>query len=121
MSKIGNRIRNLREKNGLSQEELALRVGYTSKSTIAKIETGVNDIPQNKIVLFAESLNTSPAALMGWVDEEVSAKNDVLANIVLKLRKDDELLDMVAQLSELSQERRQALKPVLDAYVKAGK
>ena len=121
MSKIGNRIRNLREKNGLSQEELALRVGYTSKSTIAKIETGVNDIPQNKIVRFAECLNTSPAALMGWVDEEVSAKNDVLANIVLQLRKDDELLDMVAQLSELSKDRRQALKPVLDAYVKAGK
>ena len=65
MSDIGNRIRNLREKNGLSQEELALRVGYTSKSTIAKIETGVNDIPQNKIVRFAECLNTSPAALMG--------------------------------------------------------
>ena len=121
MSELGNRIRRLREKNGLSQEELAHRLGYTSKSTITKIEKGVNDIPQNKIVRFAECLNTTPAALMGWVDEDMSAKNDVLANIVLQLRKNDELLAMVTKLSKLSNERLQALKPVLDAYVEAGK
>ena len=121
MTKIGENIRKMREKRGLTQEELAARMGYKSKSTINKIERGVNDIPQSKIIKFAECLNTSSSVLMGWVEEDESAKNDVLANIVLELRKDEELLDMVVQLSELSKDRRQALKPVLDAYVKAGK
>ncbi len=116
MAKIGENIRRLREERGLTQEELATRMGYKSKSTINKIELGVNDIPQNKIAKFAECLNTTPAVLMGWVDQQTGKKNDVLANIVLQLRKDEELLEMVEKLSKLSSENRQALKPVLNAF-----
>lgn len=121
MAEIGKNIRKLREKNGLSQEELANRMGYKSKTTINKIEMGVNDIPQNKIERFAQALNTTPAVLLGWVEEEVSEESGVLADLYYKLRNDVELLEMVEQLSELSKERRQAFKPVFDAYVKAGK
>ena len=116
MAKIGENIRKLREKRGLSQEELATRMGYKSKSTINKIEQGVNDIPQNKIEKFAEVLDTSPAVLMGWIDEGTNKKNDVLANIVLQLRKDEDLLGMVVKLSKLNNESREALKPVLNAF-----
>ena len=116
MSKIGENIRKKREELGLSQEELATRMGYKSKSTINKIELGINDIPQSKIEKFAEVLGTTPTVLMGWVDEETGKKNDVLANIVLQLRKDEELLVMVEKLSKLSPENRQALKPVLNAF-----
>jgi transcriptional regulator with XRE-family HTH domain len=56
---------------GLTQEELANRMGYKSKSTINKIELGINDIPQSKIKQFAEVFDTTPAHLMGWdVDEK---------------------------------------------------
>ena len=116
MAKIGENIRRKREELGLSQEELATRMGYKSKSTINKIELGINDIPQNKITKFAEVLGTTPAVLMGWVDEQTGKKNDVLANIVLQLRKDAELLEMVEKLSRLNHENRQALKPVLNAF-----
>ena len=116
MAKIGENIRRKREELGLSQEELATRMGYKSKSTINKIELGINDIPQNKIAKFAEVLGTTPAVLMGWVDEQTEKKNDVLANIVLQLRKDAELLEMVEKLSRLNHENRQALKPVLNAF-----
>ena len=121
MSDIGKRIRTLREKYGMTQEELAHRVGYTSKTTINKIEMGVNDIQQNKIVRFAQALHTTPGALMGWVEEEVREENGALADLFLQLQRDNELLEMVVQLSELSKERRQAFKPVFDAYVKVGK
>ena len=121
MSEIGKNIRYWREKNGLTQEELARRMGYASKTTINKIEMGVNDIPQNKIVRFAECLNTTPAVLMGWVDENVSERNDALANIVLQLRKDEDLLDLVVMISKLSVERRQELKPVIDAFLRSGR
>lgn len=58
-------IRKLRKEMGLTQEELAVRIGYTDRSTIAKIEAGKVDLPQTKIALFAKVLGVSPAALMG--------------------------------------------------------
>lgn len=69
MTVIGRKIAERRKELGLTQEELALRMGYKSKSTINKIELGKNDIPQSKIVRFAEVLETTPAYLMGWLDD----------------------------------------------------
>jgi transcriptional regulator with XRE-family HTH domain len=68
MSTIGENIQQIRKALGWTQEDLAKRMGYKSKSTINKIELGINDIPQNKIVKFAEVLGTTPANLMGWDD-----------------------------------------------------
>lgn len=62
-------IRKLRKEHRLTQEELAVRVGYTDRSAIAKIEAGKVDLPQTKIALFAKALGVSPAALMG-IDEK---------------------------------------------------
>ena len=70
MSTVGDNILYMRKRLGMTQEELATRMGYKSKSTINKIEMGINDIPQSKIVKFAEVLGTTPAHLMGWNDEE---------------------------------------------------
>lgn len=69
MSTVGDNILTMRKQLGLTQEELAIKMGYKSKSTINKIELGINDIPQSKIVKFAEVLGTTPAYLMGWEDE----------------------------------------------------
>ena len=63
---LGQNIRLYRERLGLSQEELAKRLGYKDRSTIAKIENNINDITQSKITAIAEVLQTTPAALMGW-------------------------------------------------------
>lgn len=73
MSDIYKRIRARREELGLSQEELASRMGYKSKSSINKIEMGINDIPQSKVLAFARALDTTTAYLMGCDDEEDSA------------------------------------------------
>ena len=67
---IYERIRDLREKRGLSQQELADALGYTSRSSIAKIEKGVVDLPQTKILAFAKVLGVTPAFLMGWENAE---------------------------------------------------
>ena len=64
-----DRIRTRREQLNMSQEELAKKLGYKSRSTIAKIESGENDITQSKIVAFAKALGVKPGYLMGW--EEV--------------------------------------------------
>ena len=69
MSTVGENILILRKRLGWTQEELAIKMGYKSKSTINKIELGINDIPQSKIAKFAEVLGTTPGYLMGWVEE----------------------------------------------------
>lgn len=77
MSNLGQRIADLRKRQGMTQEELAHRIGYKSKSAINKIELGGRDLPQKKIADIARALGVSPAVLMGWVDdpepEEVGA------------------------------------------------
>ena len=71
MSTVGENILIMRKRLGWTQEELAKRMGYKSKSTINKIELGINDIPQSKIVKFADVLDTTPAQLMGWSENEI--------------------------------------------------
>ncbi len=66
MADIGKRIREKRESIGMTQEELAAKLGYKNKSSIAKIEIGANDIVQSKVVEFAKALDTTVAYLMGW-------------------------------------------------------
>ena len=65
MSELSRRILQRRLELGLSQEELAQRMGYRSKSSITKLEKGVNDIPQAKLEELAAALETTPAWLMG--------------------------------------------------------
>lgn len=64
-----DRIKDLRKKRKISQEELAKMTGYTDRSSIAKIEKGKVDLSETKIQLFATALNTTPAYLMGWEEE----------------------------------------------------
>jgi transcriptional regulator with XRE-family HTH domain len=63
-------IKSRREQLGMTQEELARKLGYKSRSSINKIENGENDILQSKIALFAKALNTTTAYLMGWDDAD---------------------------------------------------
>ncbi len=101
MSTVGNNIMNRRKALGMTQEELAKRMGYKSKSTINKIELGVNDIPQSKILMFAEVLLTTPAQLMGWENEEEN-KNTYDKRTLTE--GEEMLLDLFNQVPEESQQ-----------------
>ena len=65
MLELHENIRARRIALNMTQQELAKKLGYKSTSTIAKIESGENDIPQAKIAAFAAALDTTPAELMG--------------------------------------------------------
>ena len=66
---ISDKLRRLRKERKLTLEQLADAVG-TSRQTIHRYENGtISNIPPEKIVLLADALNTTPAALMGWQDE----------------------------------------------------
>ena len=65
---VGEKIRQRRIELNMSQEELAKKAGYKSRSSINKIELGINDVTQSKVVAFAKALQTTTAYLMGWED-----------------------------------------------------
>lgn len=67
---VADRIRITREEKGLTQEQLALRMGYTGKSSVSKIEISGNDITLKKVSRVAEALGVTPSYLMGWEGDE---------------------------------------------------
>ena len=66
MKSVGDRIREKRESLGMSQEELAKKLGYKSRSSINKIETDERNLTQSKIKSIADALLTTPSYIMGW-------------------------------------------------------
>ena len=66
---IFDRIKNRRKELNMSQEELAIKTGYKTKSAISRIENGNRDISQSQIKIFAKALNTTPEYLMGLKTE----------------------------------------------------
>lgn len=61
---IGDNIRRFRKQKEWSQEQLARKMGYKSKSTINKIERNINDVNQKTISKFAKVFNCDPTDLM---------------------------------------------------------
>ena len=82
--KLYDNIKKLRLKHNLSQSELANLVGYSNRTTIAKIEAGKIDIPQSKIASFAKALQVDPVELMGLSPAndlcEISSKQNIDLN-----------------------------------------
>jgi transcriptional regulator with XRE-family HTH domain len=106
---IGKNILAARRELGLTQEELARRVGYKSKSTINKIETGVRDLPQKKIAAFADALGVTPGHLMGWDKapaEELQGMGALAAEVIM----DPDAMEMARQYMAMDESDRQAVR-----------
>ena len=71
---IGDKIKIAREQKKMSQDELARKLGYKSRSTIAKIESGENELTQSKIKKFAAALEVSISWLMDFDIPNISSK-----------------------------------------------
>ena len=108
----GEKIKQRRMELGWSMRDLAKRMGYANQSAISRIEKGEIDIPQSKVVKFAEVMGTSIAFLMDW--EEVRKKNDTLSDIVIRLQTDDVFLSAVESLYKLDQKKLSSILNLLD-------
>ena len=108
---IGEKIKQRRLELGWSQRDLASKMGYNNNSTITRIEAGTVDIPQSRVVQFANVLGVSIAYLMDW--EEVQKNNDTITDVIVKMRSDDEFLSVVSSLMTLDQEQMAAVKQLL--------
>ena len=61
---IYERIRDRRIELNLTQEELAKKVGYVSRSAVNKIEKGLRDMNQTQLIKFAEALKVPAEYLL---------------------------------------------------------
>lgn len=64
---LADKVKQRRIELGLSQEELAQRMGYSSRSSINKIENG-RAVSQKIIAKLADALEVTVPYLMGWED-----------------------------------------------------
>lgn len=81
MATLNQNIKKRRVELNMTQEELATKTGYKSKSAISKIELGERDLSQSQISVFAKALKTTPSYLMGWQDESGRAILDKIPGI----------------------------------------
>ena len=66
---MAQKIKDLRLSQNLTLEQVANEVGV-GKSTVRKWETGmIANMRRDKIASLAKALHTTPAYLMGWIDE----------------------------------------------------
>ena len=107
---FGLRVKFYREKAKMTQQELADKLGYSNKSSIAKIEAGAAKVHSFKIVKFAEALGCRPEDL---ADEEAfpviieyrninsNAKSDDLAKSLSENEKFAALQSILSNLSKM--------------------
>ena len=74
-NEFGERVRLRREQLGITQEELASKLGYKHKTSVSKIENGVSSVPSTKVVELAKVLDVSVQYLMG--KEKIDAKKSL--------------------------------------------
>lgn len=69
---IGKNIKKYREISNMSQDELAKKLGYKTRSSIALIEAGRRDLPYKKMQTAASALNTTVPKILGLSDADPS-------------------------------------------------
>ena len=113
---IGERIKFRREQLGLTQEEVAKKCGYKSRSSVNKIELS-RSLPLSKVELMANALETTPAELMGWEDIQ-ETEYDIEKATIIKNNKNEE---EARKLYELYQQANPSIKAAIETLLKGNK
>ena len=116
MAIVGERIKTRRKALHLSQRDLAEIMGYSNHSTITRIEAGKVDLPQSRIMQFAEALGVTPAHLMG-----LDAEPEDLGAIAAQVLADPGLLRLVQNYLAMPESDQYALKLMAESLAAKNK
>ncbi len=109
---IGNRIKDRRKHLRMSVDELAKKLGK-DRSTIYRYEKGdIENLPLDILEPIAVALETTPQYLMGW--DQVEKKNDILADIVLRLQTDSQFREACEKLYSVDKRKLSSILTLLD-------
>lgn len=107
---IGERIKARRQELGISQRELARRLGYNDHTTVTRAEAGRVDLPMSRIAQFAEALRVSPTFLMGWDQEP-----EDLGALAAEVLRDPVLLQLVLEYRSLDSADRATVSALVSS------
>ena len=111
---IGSRIRNLRNRDGMSQEQLALLLHFENKGTISSYETDRRTVPSDVVIRLAETFHTTTDYLLcGKYPErnirEVDPEMQEMMEVMLSLRSDAARKAALLQIRALADMERNLL------------
>ncbi len=107
----GIRIKIRREELGMTQEELAKKLGYKNRSSINKIELGERRLTQTKIVSIANILGVSPLYILG-MDEHTSGS-------IYSMTSEEQ--DLILAYRRADDATKQIIRKILDVDLPAEK
>ena len=114
MNPIIERLAEAISKSGLSYSELEKKTGI-AKSSIQRYATGLTKkIPIDAVQSIAKATNSSAAYIMGWESKETfTKKEDAITDILIKARRNEDLLEAIKDLCDLSDDYLPSIKAFL--------
>ena len=104
---FGRRVKDRREQIGMTQEELAERLGYKHKTSVSKIEKGIAEVPSSMVVKIAQALGMSVQQLMG--KEQINP-------ITVTIGRDDEEKALITAWHQATYDEKMQIYYVLKKY-----
>ena len=92
-----DRIKNRRIELGLTQLEVAKRLGLTSKAAVSKVEGQGDNVTLKNVEKFAKALDCSIPYLMGWDDDNTIEMEKQRSERL------DKFVELYSQLNESDQ------------------
>ena len=105
---LSDRVRYRREALGLTQDDLAKRMGYKSRVSINKIENG-RPVSQKIIVRLADALGVSVPYLMGW-DEKPAEELQGVGALAAEVIMDPGAMEVASKYLAMDETDRQAVR-----------
>ena len=106
--KIGNTLKELREKNGLTQQEMADLI-HTHRTGYSKIENNQQDISVDGLVLLSKHFGMSIDDMIFYEE-----KNGIPDEVTVK---DKETIEQLQLINELDTEEKSILLKLIDTFV----
>lgn len=106
----GGVIREVRERRGWTQRELADKVGHIDAAGVSKIETGVTKLGRARATRFARVLGVSLSLLLPPLETQPSLRSiqdrleSLEADVRLIVGNQERLLDLIAHRGELERQ-----------------
>jgi len=115
------RLKEALKDSGMRQADLARETGV-DKGALSSYLSGKYEPKQKTIGKLAVALNVSELWLWGYdIPKErtrAQKKNDILSDIVVRMRVDEDFLSIVEKLNSLDPEQLESVKRLLVAFLK---
>lgn len=126
MNTIGKRIRDERERQGLTQEELARKMGYKNRSVVSTMESA-SELSLKKVKKVATALHVDPGYLMGYPSKGKSTDTEfvfnadfqkafekLIADSYVKQIFSDVEIEIIRKYRQLNDDQKQMILRMLD-------